>query len=63
MLARTFSDSALHDEGWINADAVRGAIDGARDERRARMLWHLLVLERWLRAERQVKPNASAAAA
>ncbi len=63
MVARTFSESALHDEGWIKGDAVRAAIDGARDERRARMLWHLLVLERWLRAERQATPNASAAAA
>lgn len=63
MVSRAFSDSALHDEGWIDGNAVRGVIDAARDERRARMLWHLVVLERWLRAEREARPNASAAAA
>ena len=53
MVARTFQDSLLHEGGWIQGDAVRAAIAGARDERSARMLWHLLVLERWLRAEHQ----------
>jgi hypothetical protein len=52
----------LHEEGWINADAVRTTIASARDERSARMLWHLLVLERWLRAERDAERPAALAA-
>jgi asparagine synthase (glutamine-hydrolysing) len=52
-VARTFQESVLHDEGWINGDAVRAAIESARDWRSAHLVWHLLVLERWLRAERQ----------
>jgi asparagine synthase (glutamine-hydrolysing) len=52
-VARLFEASALESEGWIRGDAVRAAIASARDIRSARMLWHLLVLERWLRAERE----------
>lgn len=53
MVERAFSESVLHEEGWINADRVHAVIANARDERSARMLWHLLVLERWLRGERE----------
>ncbi|MGQ0539204.1 MAG: asparagine synthase (glutamine-hydrolyzing) [Gemmatimonadaceae bacterium] len=51
-VVRAFQSSALHDEGWIDADAVRRLTATARDARAGRMLWHLLVLERWLRSER-----------
>jgi asparagine synthase (glutamine-hydrolysing) len=62
MVELTFHDSVLHEEGWINADRVRATISNARDERSARLLWHLLVLERWLRAERDVARPAALAA-
>ncbi len=53
LVARTFEQSVLHEDGWIDGDAVRRTIAAANDERSARMLWHFLVLERWLQAERQ----------
>jgi asparagine synthase (glutamine-hydrolysing) len=57
MVARTFQDSILDQEGWIQGDRIRAAIQSANDWRSARLLWHLLVLERWLRWER--KPAAA----
>ncbi|HJU74644.1 MAG TPA: asparagine synthase C-terminal domain-containing protein, partial [Gemmatimonadaceae bacterium] len=51
MVDRTFENSLLHEQGWIRGAAVRDAVNDARDTRTARHLWHLLILERWLRGE------------
>ena len=49
----SFQDSQLERDGWINAAAVLSQLNRAKRSGTApKQLWHLFVLEQWLRRER-----------
>lgn len=54
-------DSVLESEGWIQAAAVREALQNAqRKQWAANQLWYIFVLENWLRKERETQNHAMA---
>jgi asparagine synthase (glutamine-hydrolysing) len=57
---RAFEDSRLADGGWIRGDRVRALLDGPTPSTEtARLLWRLLVAERWLQREESTYGTAA----
>jgi asparagine synthase (glutamine-hydrolysing) len=54
------SNSVLDEQGWIRSDNVIKQLDRAVEAGSApNQLWYLLVLELWLRKEKEHKPSAN----